>query len=191
MRLNADGTVTSVLDTFGTDGKTLEEIEALIADTTAAPSYPTTYNGVTLPAPAPVAGFAGPPPVWIIVGDQAVLASLAAGGTSSAHGDPAPVIPNIATVALPTEARAIILVASESFTEFKATVRPWREDGWIVPLFDDTARELNAEIQRQGNLTVFTLEPTGEAGDQLLNVYITFPAQNAWGFYLWRLNPAK
>jgi hypothetical protein len=31
MRLNAEGTVTSVLDTFGTNGKTLEEIEEMIA----------------------------------------------------------------------------------------------------------------------------------------------------------------
>jgi len=31
MRLNVDGTVTSVLDTFGTNGKTLEEIEEMIA----------------------------------------------------------------------------------------------------------------------------------------------------------------
>jgi len=31
MRLNADGTVTSVLDTFGTNGKTLAEIEEMIA----------------------------------------------------------------------------------------------------------------------------------------------------------------
>jgi hypothetical protein len=36
MRLNADGTVTSVLDSFGTNGKTLEEIEEKIATTVAS-----------------------------------------------------------------------------------------------------------------------------------------------------------
>ncbi|HLE89782.1 MAG TPA: hypothetical protein VI753_01430, partial [Anaerolineales bacterium] len=36
MHLNADGTVTSVLDTFGTNGKTLEEIEEKIATTVAS-----------------------------------------------------------------------------------------------------------------------------------------------------------
>ena len=36
MHLNADGTVTSVLDTFGTNGKTLEEIEEKIATTAAS-----------------------------------------------------------------------------------------------------------------------------------------------------------
>ena len=190
LRLNADGTVTSVLDSFATNGKTLGEIEVRIAAATAAPSYPATYNGLPLPTPRPVAGIAGPPPVWLIVGDQAIPPSLAAGGTERGHFDPAQAIPNIATATLPAEASAVIVVASESFTEFKATVRAWREDGSIVPLVDDTARELNAEVQQQGNLTVFTLEPTGDAGDQLLNVYITFPAENAWGFYLWRLNPA-
>jgi len=191
MRLNADGAVTSVLDTFGTNGKTLEEIEARIAAATTAPSYPATYNGLPLPTPRPVAGFAGPPPVWLIVGDQAIPPSLAAGGTERVHGDPPFAMPDIATVTLLSDENAVIVVASESFTEFKATVRAWREDGAIVPLFDDTARELNAEIQQQGNLTVFTLEPTGDPGDQLLNVYLTFPADNAWGFYLWRLNPAQ
>ena len=37
LRLNADGTVTSVLDSFGTNGKTLEEIEAMIAASTGEP----------------------------------------------------------------------------------------------------------------------------------------------------------
>ena len=151
---------------------------------------PSTYRGVTLPTPQPSGDIPLPPPVWLIVGDQAIPASLAAGGTVRGHFDPAFAIPDIATATLPAEASAVIVVASESFTEFKATVRAWREDGSIVPLLDDTARELNAEIQQQGNLTVFTLEPTGEAGDQLLNVYITFSTENAWGFYLWRLNPA-
>jgi len=36
MHLNADGTVTSVLDSFGTNGKTLEEIEEKIATTVAS-----------------------------------------------------------------------------------------------------------------------------------------------------------
>src|SRR3990172_4580066 len=36
MHLNADGTVTSALDTFGTNGKTLEEIEEKIATTAAS-----------------------------------------------------------------------------------------------------------------------------------------------------------
>jgi len=36
LRLNADGTVTSVLDSFGTNGKTLEEIEEKIATTAAS-----------------------------------------------------------------------------------------------------------------------------------------------------------
>jgi hypothetical protein len=190
MRLNADGTVTSVLDSFGTNGKTSGEIEARIAAAVAAPPYPATYNGVPLPMPRPVVGFDGLPPVWLIVGDQAIPPSLAAGGTSREHGDPAYAIPNLPTASLPADARAVIVVGSESVKSFKATVRPWSEDGRIVPLDDETARELKAEVQREGNLTVFILEPTGDAGDQLLNVNITFPVDDSWGFYLWRLNPA-
>ena len=179
-------------------------ISALVACTTGTPpqtptavptptvaAAPATYNGLPLPTPRPfVAGLSQPPPAWLIVGDQAVIGTLAAGGTSRVHGDPAYAIPGLPTASLPADARAVIVVGSESFKSFKATVRPWSEDGRIVPLYDDTARELKAEVQREGNLTVFTLEPTGDASDQLLNVNITFPVEDGWGFYLWRLNLA-
>ena len=147
------------------------------------------YHGVALPTPKPVVGFAALPPVWLIVGSQAIPSSLAAGGNQQGHFDPSPAIPNIATATLPADTSAIIVVASESFTEFKPTVRAWSEDGSIVPLFDNAARELKVEVQKEENLTVFTLEPTGDAGDQLLNIHITFPVENAWGVYVWRLNP--
>ncbi|HKZ83513.1 MAG TPA: hypothetical protein VJ793_07630 [Anaerolineae bacterium] len=179
-------------------------ISALVACTTGTPpqtptavptptgaTAPATYNGLPLPTPRPAeAGLSQPPPAWLIVGDKAITGTLAAGGTSRVHGDPAYALPDLPTAILPADARAVIVVGSQSFKSFKATVRPWSEDGRIVPLLDDTARELKAEVQREGNLTVFTLEPTGDASDQLLNANITFSVDDAWGFYLWRLNPA-
>jgi len=156
-------------------------------------ALPSAYKGLTLPTPRPVEGFteALPPPVWLIAGDKAVIGTLAAGGTSRGHADPAYALPDLPIASLLADAPAVIVVGSESVKSFKATVRPWSEDGRIVPLYDDTARELKAEVQREENLTVFTLESTGDAGDQLLNVNITFPVENAWAFYLWRLNPAQ
>jgi len=156
----------------------------------AADTIPNTYHGVTLPRGVGTVTQDAPPLVWLIVGDKAVIGTLAAGGTSRGHGDPAYALPDLPAASLPADARAVIVVGSESFKSFKATVRPWSEDGRIVPLYDNAARELKAEVQREGSLTVFTLEPTGDASDQLLNVNITFSVDDAWGFYLWRLNPA-
>jgi len=59
-----------------------------------------TYKGAALPTPKQIAGFVGPPSVWLIVGDQAIPPSLAAGGTEQGHFDPAVAIPNIATATL-------------------------------------------------------------------------------------------
>ena len=111
-------------------------------------ALPSTYKGLALPTLRPVEGFteALPPPVWLIVGDKAVIGTLAAGGTSRGHRDPAYALPDLPTSSLPADAQAVIVVGSQSFTSFKATLRPWSEDGRIVPLDDDTARELKAEV---------------------------------------------
>ena len=63
-------------------------------------------------------------------------------------------------------------------------MRLWTEGAVSVP-----TRELKAETKRDGNVTAFTLEPTEEAGDQLLEVSIIYNQGDA--IYLWRLNPAK
>src|SRR3990172_7965934 len=61
------------------------------------------YHGVALPTPKPVVGLAALPPVWLIVGGQAIPSSLAAGGKQQGHFDPSPTNPNIATATLPAD----------------------------------------------------------------------------------------
>ena len=202
MRLNADGTVTSMLDSFGTNGKTLEEIEEKITAATA--TYPASYNGVTLPAPAQGAKL---PPAWLVVGNIAVLGS---GGSYEVtmiddkgqcclteHGDaaPPPLYPDLATASLAADGRVVIVIGSRSIKEFHATVRPWTDE---PALYSGAERELKAEAEPAGNATAFVLEPTGEAGDLLLLVSITFPVEFDPNYpmdnsasYLWRLNPVK
>jgi hypothetical protein len=199
LRLNADGTVTSVLDSFGTNGKTLGEIEAMITAATA--TYPASYNGVTLPAPAQGAKL---PPAWLVVGDQAVqgsggsyaITTKSGDSEMTEHGDaaPPPLYPDLASVTLPADGRVVIVIGSRSIKEFHATVRPWTNE---PALYSGAERELKAETERAGSATAFVLEPTGEAGDLLLLVSITFPVDfdpdypvDNSASYLWRLNPA-
>ena len=173
------------------------------------------YNGLALPTPMPnttpppdpnnpePSAFIDlqPPPVWLIVGDEAVLATYGSneiyrcGG--GGHGDavhPREMGDRLATAALPAEAQAVIVVGSEAITKFQATVQPWSE----LPagqFFDaSSGRPLKAEGKREADVTVYTLEPTGDAGDQLLAVSIRFDVGDAYpggagAAYLWRLNP--
>ena len=172
-----------------------------------------TYNGIALPTPKP-----NPtqppepnqpeypdiqlPPVWLIVGDEVVLATSGSFENYRCgefeHADAAP--PRemgefLPTAALLAEARAVIVVGSGAITKFQATVQPWSE----LPeqYFDaSSGRPLNAEGKREGNVTVYTLESTGNSGDQLLAVSITFYVVGGYpegmgASYLWRLNPSK
>ena len=156
-------------------------------------SMPITYKGLALPTPAQVGpGGVLPPAAWLIVGDKAVLASYGSfcystravfGGMSCADA-PAPWdLPDLAAATLLAETPAVVVIASTAIEEFHATVRPWTEEPVAVPV---TA--LKAESKREVNVTAFTLEPLGEAGDQLLEVSVTYNQGGA--SYFWRLNPA-
>ena len=168
-------------------------VPTLTAEPTAAMTL-STYHGVALPTPEPVRrDEVQPPPVWLIIGDSAVLASygsfcfrnLLRSGCADAPA--AWGRPNLATATLPAETQAVVVVGSGAVAEFQATVRPWIEE----PDFGFSAmRSLRAEATRDGNVMVFTLEPTGEEGDQLLEVSITYNLQGD-AIYFWRLNPAQ
>ena len=157
-------------------------------------SLPITYKGLALPTPAQV-GPDGvlPPSAWLIVGDQAVLASygsfclpvLIFGMGCGDYLEPRD-RSDLATATLPAETPAVVVIASTAIKEFHATSQPWTERPGSAP---PTMRELKAEIKRKLNMTVFTLEPLGEAGDLLLEVSVTYYRGGAG--YFWRLNPAK
>ncbi len=156
-------------------------------------SLPITYKGLALPTPAQVGpDIVLPPAVWLIVGDKAVLASYGSScyraglifGTTGCGEMPAPWDwPDLVTATLPTETPAVVVIASTAIEEFHATVRPWTEGPVSVPI-----TTLKAESKREVSVTAFTLEPLGEAGDQLLEVSVTYNQGGA--SYFWRLNPA-
>lgn len=156
-------------------------------------SLPITYKGLALPTPAQV-GPDGvlPPAAWLIVGDKAVLASYGsfcyrAGlvfGPIACGDAPAPWgLPDLAATTLPAETPAVVVIAFTAIKEFRATVRPWTEGPVSVPV-----TTLKAESKREGNVTAFTLGPIGDAGDQFLEVFVTYNQGDA--SYLWRLNPS-
>jgi hypothetical protein len=160
-----------------------------------------TYAGLLLPTPKAVGpDEVRPVPVWLVIGHNAVLASYGSYCISvdlegdfrekgCPHGVAAPWDqPDLATVSLPTGKPAVIVIGSGAVTEFQAAMGDWHGD--LTPFYSQsTPRELKAEGKRNGNLMVYTLEPIGEAGDQLLGVYITYDQGSA--SYHWRLNPTQ
>jgi len=165
----------------------------------------TSYKGVTLPTPRPSGG-PRVPAAWLVVGNIAALGSgggyevtVIDGGECCLveHGDaaPPPLYPDLAAAALAADEQAAIVVGAGLIKEFHAIVRPWTDE---PALYSGAERELKAEAEPAGNATAFVLEPTGEAGDLLLLVSITFPVEFDPNYpvdnsasYLWRLNPAK
>ena len=195
-------------------------ISALAACTSAvAPATPTgepsaipcptltpvavTYNGLALPTPLPVP--TNPPhphpipdvqapPVWLIVGDDAILAT--GGGHETyrcgmvQHADgvsPQEMVDLLATASLPAEAQAVIIVGSTEIMAFQAMLQPSTKE----PAESLSGRQLKVNEKREGDVMIFTLEPTGDPADQILAVTITYDQEGyqAGATYLWRLNP--
>jgi len=129
------------------------------------------------------------PGVRLIVGDRQFAGTLAAGGTTQWHVDPAVSLPNIQTAMLPAQSKAVIAIDSDSVQSFTVTVRPWNKDGTIIPLVDGSSRQLQIEARPASGSTNLTLEAIGSTDDLLLNLSIVF--KGSWGFYLWRLNPRR
>jgi hypothetical protein len=129
----------------------------------------------------------GLPGVRLILGDSQFAGTLAAGGTTLWHVDPALSLPNIQTAMLPAQSKVVIAIDSDSVQSFTVTVRPWNRDGTIIPLVDGSSRQLAIEAHQAVGPTILTLEAIGNTDDQLLNINIVF--KDSWGFFLWRLNP--
>ena len=85
---------------------------------------------------------------------------------------PPPLYPDLATAALAADEQAVVVVGPGLIKEFHATVRPWTDE---PALYSGAERELKAGAEPAGSATAFVLGPTGEAGDLLLLVSITFP----------------
>jgi hypothetical protein len=153
------------------------------------------YKELPLPVPVDSTSDGAPPPTWLIVGKHVTPASYAGYTTAHLSTVPQPTRPDIATAELPAETPSIIIFGASTILRGQVTVRPW--NGIITPLFDPAARELQAEVQHDANVTVFHLLPANNGGDQLLHFAVTFPVQpvpaigaSGEAHYVWRLNPA-
>jgi len=182
--------------------------------TAPAPAAPTTPLLATEPAPAatpiallslptPIPGARNdpmPPPAWLIVGDTTVLASIGGfeytidlGGGTLNSGIRDAGLPDasshVASVTLPTTARAVLVIGAAGIKQIRATVQPWPPD----PTGNSAnERELAATGHREGDAMVYLLEPIGAAGDQFLNVSVSFMGgihERDYADYYWRLSP--
>ena len=108
------------------------------------------------------------PPVWIISNGAQILGTLAAGGTSKGHFDPSPILPSIAHVDLVANTQEIVLNKPSSIRDFRATIRPWKADGRIIPLEDPSSRELAGQLDISSIRIKLNL--SGEHLDQILSL---------------------
>jgi len=157
-------------------------------------SLPITYKGLALPTPPEVGGDdVLPPAAWLIVGEEAILASygsfcmpfLTFGIGCGTMLEPWDRL-DLAAASLPSQTKAVIVIASTAIKEFHATVQPWTEG---LDSVSSTLYELKTESKRGINKTVFTLEPLDDASDMLLEISVTYNRGGA--SYYWRLNPRR
>lgn len=152
----------------------------------------TTTSGVTYPPLKPVGGVSRwrqPPGAWLIVGDTAFPATY---GSFCYRGTCADMVApqmmrELATASVPGNANLAIRIASMEPVSLEASVRKWTRE----PTFDPSGeRQFQARGEREGKITVYTLGPIGDEGDQLLTAFVRF-AQGGDASYLWRLNPKQ
>ena len=127
------------------------------------------------------------PGVRLIVVDRQFAATLATGGTTLWHVDPAVSLPNITAVMLPAQSETGIAIDTDSVRSLSVTVHPWNKDGTIIPLVDGSSRPLRVGFHQAAGSCILTVEAIGNTDDQLLDLTVVF--KDGWGYYLWRLNP--
>jgi len=213
----AAATVLAVTTTAAPPPPTAVPATAAPSHTTApAPAAPTTAPLATqpaatatriallsLPTPSPSARNEPlPPPAWLIVGNTAVLASLGGfqytidlggGNVNPATRDTG--LPDasskVARETLPPTARAVLVIGAAGIKQVRARVQPWPPD----PTGNSASeRELALIGHREGDAMVYVLEPSGAAGDQFLNVSVSFTGgihEGDYADYHWRLSPAS
>ena len=147
------------------------------------------YQDIELPTPRAVGGVsAQPPPAWLVVGGKAYPATQGSYCYGGACVDMVPpqMMPDLSKVTtVRADAKPVILIRADTIDEFSASTRKWTQE----PNFDPAGeRKLTNESRSDGELLVFTLEPLGNAEDQLLTAFVRFRQGDA--SYLWRLNPA-
>jgi hypothetical protein len=151
------------------------------------PSFPATYNGVSLPSPVPVGG-AQLPPIWLIIQNEAMSGTLQSYYLSNGQelrSDMDALLQGgeLATAAFPAGER-VVIVGTKSITWIQVKIVN------DAPFGSET-RSLKAEGKTEGNAVFFTLEPIGYTSNQFLRVSMDFAEDEITGnvTYTWQLIP--
>lgn len=152
-----------------------------------SPYLPTTYNGISLPTPAPV-GDAQLPPLWLIIQGKAI------GGTlQGSHLSDGRVIESDVDMLLQTGELAaaavradepIVLIGTNSITGIQAKIVNDAPRG-------SDAQSLSVDGKMEGETAVFTFELLGYSDNQFLRVTLHFTEGSISGIatYVWHLIP--
>lgn len=152
------------------------------------------YQGIPLPL-TDENKQAGAPPAWLVFNEEAFPGRNAAFQTLQAHVDPAEAFPDLPSIIIPDQKAFIIIVASTSVTEFRASVVQWDPQVNPLPLVEAQGQLVTHTMRTEDNLTIFTLTTIYPFQEQFLHVYTAFsqPSTDTKGYvhYLWRITNGK
>jgi hypothetical protein len=160
----------------------LFSLVVIVALATVAYGGPATYQGIDLPRPTTDDKAPG---AWLVSGERALPAKLAAFSLDGEHADPADGYPGLEAMKLEPDGLVIVL-DSRNVSQAEVSIREWVADGRIVPLFDPDLRPLTTQLEAADSLSVLTIGAVPEGGDYLLRLHVTYP--NGDAFYVWRLD---
>lgn len=180
---------------------------------TAVPTAPTLAPtlapliDITLPdLPPPTSAVADLPlpPVWLVVGERAILGTpggftytgdLGSGQISSVttDGGAPQMFPNLAMVNLPVNSQAFVVIGEPGkydVADVRGTLGAWASVEAREPFFN----ELLAPLFDQPSPTVqvYELPPVAADGERLLSIGLSFTGtlhENDYALYYWRLVP--
>jgi hypothetical protein len=174
----------------GNAGSTLTPAEVT---STLTNSAAVSYQGISLPLSDEQQQFGAPPPAWLVFNEQAFPARNAASETLQAHLDPAEAFPDLPSIRIPEQGEFIIIIASDSVTEFRASVVQWDPQANPLPIIETQGQLLTHTMRTENEFIIFTLTAIYPSKEQFLHVYITFSQMSSgddvagYAHYLWRI----
>jgi hypothetical protein len=151
------------------------------------------YQGIPLLLSDEQQQFGAPPPAWLVFNEEAFPARNAASETLQAHLDPAEAFPDLPSISIPEQTEFIVIIASDSVTEFRASVVQWDPQANPLPIMETQGQLLTHTMRTENEFTVFTLTAVYPSKEQFLHVYIAFSQMPSgddvagYAHYLWRI----
>lgn len=153
------------------------------------------YQGIPWPLPEENKHVGAPPPAWLVFNKRIFPALNAAFQTLQAHVDPAEAFPDLPLVTIPDQAEFIIIIASDSVTEFRASVVQWSLQVNPLPLVQTQGQSVTHKMRVEDMFTIFEFAAIYPSQEQFLHAYLAFSqsSTNVEGYshYLWRITPGK